>query len=62
MSGPKRTAARRVASLFGFGFVTPLPAGRQVGQSPTAGMLPRRALPEPKSDAINVVVFMKRGK
>src|SRR2546425_4936302 len=47
-SGPKRTAAQRVAPLFGSGFVAP------------RGMLPRCAWPEPKSDATNVVVFMKR--
>src|SRR5206468_2983155 len=43
-SGPKRTAARRVASLFGSGFVAPLPAGRQVGHSPTAGDAPSSRL------------------
>src|SRR5438093_11970101 len=32
-----------------------------LGHSPTSGMLPRRASPEPKIDATNVVVFMKRG-
>src|SRR5213083_337052 len=37
-----------------------LPAGRSV-TAPLRGMLPRRALPEPKIDATNVVVFMKRG-
>src|SRR5256886_16847970 len=29
--------------------------------APLRGMLPRRASPEPKIDATNVVVFMKRG-
>src|SRR5207249_7031469 len=32
-----------------------------LGHSSTSGMLPRRASPEPKIDATNVVVFMKRG-
>src|SRR6266404_5848404 len=32
-----------------------------LGHSPTAGMLPRRASPEPKIDATNVVVFLERG-
>src|SRR5207302_2346965 len=32
-----------------------------LGHSPTSGMLPRRASPEPKIDATNVVVFVKRG-
>src|SRR5436309_14257350 len=54
-SGPKSTLARRVASLFGSGFVAPR------SQPPLRGMLPRRASPEPKIDATNVVVFMKRG-
>src|SRR5882672_9807300 len=36
-----------------------LPAGRSV-TAPLRGMLPRRASPEPKIDATNVVVFMKR--
>src|SRR5436309_12762208 len=53
--GPKSTVARRVASLFGSGFVAPR------SQPPLRGMLPRRASPEPKIDATNVVVFMKRG-
>src|SRR5213594_4438380 len=43
-SGPKSTAARRVASLFGSGVVAPLPAGRQVGHSPTAGDAPSSRL------------------
>src|SRR5436309_9719037 len=43
-SGPRSTAARRVASLFGSGFVAPLPAGRQVGHSPTAGDAPSSRL------------------
>src|SRR5947209_15561956 len=30
-----------------------------LGHSPTRGMLPRRASPEPKIGATNVVVFMK---
>src|SRR2546428_12080019 len=54
-SGPKRTAAPRVASLFGSGFVAPR------SQPHFGGMLPRRASPEPKIDATNVVVFMERG-
>src|SRR6266566_2452545 len=32
-----------------------------LGHSPLRGMLPRRASPEPKIDATNVVVFMKWG-
>src|SRR5436189_2728052 len=43
-SGPKGTAARRVASLFGSGFVAPLPAGRQVGHSPASGDAPSSRL------------------
>src|SRR5436309_12001114 len=53
--GPKSTVARRVASLFGSGFVAPR------SQPPLRGMLPRRASPEPKIDATNVVVFIERG-
>src|SRR5437660_6017933 len=52
-SGPKRTAARRVASLFGSGFVAPR-------SQPHFGMLPRRASPRPQIDATNVVVVMIR--
>src|SRR6266545_3349129 len=52
-SGPKSTAARRVASLFGSGLVAPR------SQPHFGGMLPRRASPEPKIDATNVVVLMK---
>src|SRR5438034_4493092 len=54
-SGPKRTAARRVASLFGSGFVAPRSQPHCGGCSLVA---PRQ---NRKIDATNVVVFMKRG-
>src|SRR5213593_4306590 len=53
-SGPKRTAARRVASLFGSGVVAPR-SSRQVG----TGDAPSSRLARTEKHATNVVVFMK---
>src|SRR6266571_164718 len=43
-AGPKSPVAWRRASLFGSGFLAPLPAGRQVGASPTSGDAPSSRL------------------
>src|SRR3989475_5381749 len=52
LSGPKRTAARRVASLFGSGFVAPRSQPHFGGCSLVA--------PRQNRKATNVVVFMER--